>query len=189
MTKYYKHESNGSVAELVGKNENGVILLLDNGEERVLALSTFSRWWKAVNKVTRVEAPSNKQTRKPKDTNNKVPITDELVDNLQGVSKQLITTIMKLSETYNSNSFKRTTTGSYNLTKDGIIYLLVRLNKKGGTIYTKSKALGDKVDYIKTSGNFDAKIYITDWDSNIYKQVRKIHDLAINYQITKNIKN
>lgn len=184
MTKYYKHESNDSVAELVGKNSNGVILLLENGEERVLALSTFNRWWKPL-----VDKPKSKSKVKVVNTNNKVPITDDLIQELQGVGQQLITTLVKFSETYNCGSFKRTTTGSYNLTKDGVIYLLVRLNKKGGTIYTKSKALGDKVEYSKTSGNFDAKINIVDWSSYTYKQVRKIHDLAINYQITKNIKN
>ena len=185
MVKYYKCISNDAVAELVGKNNNGVILLLENGEERVLALSTLNRWWRELD-----EEPKPKAKVKPKaNSNNKVPITEDVINQLQGVQKQLVTTILKLSETYNSNAFIRTTTGSYNLTKDGTIYLYIRLTKSGATLYTKSKALDNGIEYIKTSGNLNAKISITDWSSQVYKQVRKIHDLAINYQITKNNKN
>ena len=34
-TKYYRSVKTNEVAELVGHNEHGVILLLNNGEERV----------------------------------------------------------------------------------------------------------------------------------------------------------
>jgi hypothetical protein len=189
--KKYRHKTNNILAELVEKNKSGVVLHLESGEQKAVALSTFYRWWKEVedNQVTRIDKPVDKPFDKPKYTGNKVPITDDVVDNLQGTTKQLIATLVKLSQPYQTDTFIRTTTGSYNFTKDGTIYLFVRVNKKGGTIYTKSKALEDKVEYNTTSGSLDAKINIADWNSNIYKQVKEIHDLAINYQITKNIKN
>lgn len=174
-TKYYKSVKTNAVAELVGKNEHGVILLLEDGEERVLALSTLKRWWKAVDYIPQESTPKQRKT---------TSLVMETED-LDGIHKEFIVSAHKLAEAVNSELFVRPNTKNYNLRKDGTIYLFFVLTKKGVVLHAKTKAIGTGFTYTKVNHNFDAKILFDTWNTETYNQLRRIHDLSLQYQTAK----
>lgn len=172
--KYYKSVKTGVIAELVGKNEHGVILLLDNGEERVLATSTLKRWW------TEMDGPAQPTAPQP------APSVDEdVTSKFTGLHKQFITAITKLVETSNSNLFFRETMGTYNLINNGTIYLWFKLTRKGINVFVKSKAVGTDFTHTKLNHNFDMKITFDEWNAKSYSTLRKLHDSSLRYQLNK----
>lgn len=177
-TKYYKSVKTNAVAELVGKNEHGVILLLEDGEERVLALSTLKRWWKAVDYIPQ------EATQKPQNIKN----SSIKINDLEGVHKEFIISAHKLAETFDSELFVRPSTKSYNLRKNGTIYLFFTLTKKGVVLHAKTKAIGESFSHTKVNHNFDAKILFDTWNTETYNKLRRIHDLSIQYQKAKKVK-
>lgn len=183
-TKYFKSVKTNAVAELVGQNEHGVILLLEDGEERILATSTFKRWWKAVEQPK----PQAKQ-RKTRATTQSITTSPTVVtDSLEGIHKEFIVSAHKLAEAVNSELFVRPNTKSYNLRKDNTIYLFFQLTKKGVTLYAKTKAIGEGFTYTKVNHNFDAKILFDSWNTETYNQLRRIHDLSLQYQASRKTK-
>jgi hypothetical protein len=176
--KYYKSVKTGVIAELVGKNEHGVILLLDNGEERVLATSTLKRWWTELSKAPQLEMlPETQKT----DTE----FAEDASSKFTGLHKQFITAINKFVETSGSELFFRETMGTYNLINDGTIYLWFKLTRNGVNVFVKSKAVGTDFAHTPLNHNFDMKIVFTSWDTKSYHTLRKLHDLSLKYQASK----
>lgn len=176
--KYYKSVKTGVIAELVGKNEHGVILLLDNGEERVLASSTLKRWWTELTKAPQLEMLP--ETPEPN-----VILEDETSSKFTGLHKQFITAIKKFLETSGSEMFFRDTMGTYNLTNGGTIYLWFKLTRKGVNVFVKSKAVGTDFTYTPLNHNFDMKIVFEEWNTKAYHTLRKLHDSSLKYQTDK----
>ena len=176
--KYYKSVKTNAIAELVGKNEHGVILLLDNGEERVLAQSTLKRWW------VEVEAPTTPKTVKSTLALAEVTTPEDLSE-FTGLHKQFMNAIKKLLETSGTEMFYRETTKTYNLTSNNTIYLWFKLTRNNINVFVKSKAVGTDFVYTPVNHNFDMKIVFTEWNSKSYNTVRKLHDLSLNFQNNK----
>ena len=162
--KIFKSIKNGTLAELVGNNDHGVVLLLQNGEERILAPSTFKRWWKE----TQVETP---KTTAPTPTGN--------------MQENFILAANKMAELVGAELFVRPNTKNYNFRKEGVIYLWFTVTKTGVTLYAKSKAIGTKYPHIKVNHNFDVKIQIDKWNTEVYNTIREIHDLSLDYQLSR----
>lgn len=182
-TKYFKSVKTNEVAELVGKSKNGVVLLLSNGEERVLALSTLKRWWVGVDETAPSKPPRKPVRRVSK--SKKLEVTEEDVANLEGTHKQFVTAILKLTQTVGSEMFIRETTGSYNLTTDGTIYLLFKLTKAGVNVFVKSKAVGTGFEHTTVNHNFDMRVTFSEWNTKCYNTLRQLHDLSLQYQTNK----
>lgn len=176
--KYYKSVKTGVIAELVGKNEHGVILLLDNGEERVLAASTLKRWWTELTKAPQLEMLTEAQEA------NTAP-EDDTSSNFTGIPKQFMTAIKKFVETSGSELFFRETMGTYNLINNGTIYLWFKFTRKGVNVFVKSKAVGTDYTYTPLNHNFDMKVVFNEWNSKAYHTLRKLHDASLRYQINK----
>lgn len=195
-SKYYQSIKTNQVAELVGQNEHGSILLLPNGEERILATSTLKRWWKQVPKQeVVVEKPEVKEQQvepltmevKPNNKKKKPQVESLAVPtDLTGLNKDFVEAIVKICEVTGSELFIRPSTGSYNLKKQGKIYLFFKLTGKGIVLYTKGKALeGSGIEFITVNHNFDAKILFTEWDTETYNTLRNICDLSLRYRLFK----
>lgn len=176
--KYYKSVKTGKLAELVGKNEHGVILLLDNGEERILAASTLKRWWVEVDTSPQLEMLAETEPIKS-------PHQEEASSDLTGIHKQFLTAITKLLETSGSRMFFRETMGTYNLINDGTIYLWFKFTRKGVNVFAKSKAVGLDFTYTPRNHNYDMKIVFDEWNTKAYHTLRKLHDSSLKYQASK----
>lgn len=175
--KYYKSVKTGTIAELVGKNEHGVILLLDNGEERVLATSTLKRWWTEISKTSQLEMLAETEAAPTP--------TEDTTSSFTGLHKQFMTAITKLLETNGSEMFFRETMSTYNLMNGGTIYLWFTFTRKSVNVFVKSKAVGTDFTYTPRNHNYDMKIVFTEWNTKAYHTLRKLHDSSLKYQINK----
>lgn len=183
MHKLYQSKKNNKIAELIGENEHGVIILLDDGDERILAPSTFKRWWKPLELHEEETAVAKEPQQEPvKELPSVEPIL-EATDNK--LHQQFLIAAEKLAQVYEAELFVRPDGKSYNFRKNGRIYFVFILNKEFVTIRAKSKAIGEKYAYTAVNHNFDVSIKVKSWDSTTYEMLRELHNMSLTYQLSK----
>ena len=173
MVQKFKSIKGEQTAELLARNENGVILRFEDGEERIVAENTLKRWWKPI-------PEDGDEAETPVELFEKDKDFDSLHSNL-------IAFMNKMEEEMGITIFKSDKVkGFYSLKKDGKMYMVIILSGlQGATLWLRSKAIEGICEYRKMKHMFDARVTISEWNLSSYDLVVKRHNLSLNYQATK----
>jgi hypothetical protein len=217
MKKYYVCERNGRrrVAELVNQTSEAVTLR-EGEEEKVIAPSSFKRWWHVVERVE--EAPAQEEApvaeepaqveaeptaeaepvaepeapaEKPKKAKKAKKATAPKAD-FSSLHDNFMKFVDKMREergieVWKSDKIK----GFHSLKKNGKIYMAFTLsNHKGVNLWMRSKAVeGITDECYHLVHMLDARLFITTWDLETYALVAKLHDASLNFQVGRNAEN
>lgn len=187
----YKSLRNGQTATLLAHNKNGVLLQLETGEEKIIAESTLKRWWKLLeNESLGMETPTQEQpiTRvTPTEDND---FYSQMLLSEKQLESPLITDVFnlfhKIAEV-NQTQLQPypTTKGFYTLKHKGKIYMAFTASSKSVTLWLKDKAVGQVAKSTYVNHSFDTRLNITQWNTDVYKQITELHDKSLRYHVNK----
>lgn len=197
----FKSVRNGQVAELVSENDKQVIIKLESGEEKTLSHATLKRWWKPMEEaIEAVEEPAEE--------------TEEVVEEEQSIQEESAPEEPKQEETKSEKTPKQkreTVSGDHplkffieqlaierrtkvfvatvpsfrSLKVDGKMYMAFTFNKKGVTLWMRSKAVEELTDYKKMNHMFDARVHFGEDNKSNKEKITKLLDASLEFQKNK----
>lgn len=210
MKKVYSTR-NGSIAEIVSKNGEEVILKLADGEEKPISLGTFKRWWKVLEEevveetVAIIEEEKAAKPEKKKATPKKADpkpkeVKQENVAEVKEVKPkapkkdiqyldidELTAMVDKVAVLAGTEVFiALRAKGFRSLKVDGKMYAAYTFNKKGLTLWLRSEAIKDiTTDYKTINHMFNARIYFNEINAENKKFIEKLLKASIKFQQNK----
>jgi hypothetical protein len=183
--KKFKSVRNGQIAELVSKNEQQVTIRLEESrEERNISHATLKRWWKPMEdeevQGQSQEEPKQEETKSEKKTKTE-KASKQKRETISG-DHPLKVFIEQLSEERQTEVFVATVPGFRSLKVDGRMYIAFTFNKKGVTLWMRSKAVQDLTEYKKMNHMFDARVHFGEDTSENRKEIEKLLDASLEFQ-------
>lgn len=188
--KKFKSVRNGQIAELVSENEQRVIIRLEeSGEERNISFATLKRWWKPYEEESVTEEPQTEEITQgepaPKKEKKKEPKKPR--EKISG-EHPLKVFIEQLSEERQTEVFVATVPSFRSLKVDGRMYMAFTFNKKGVTLWMRSKAVGELTEYKKVNHMFDARVHFDEETKENKEKITKLLDASLEFQKNKQAK-
>ena len=197
--KKFKSVRNGQIAELVSENEQRVIIRLEeSGEERNISFATLKRWWKPYEEESVTEEPQTEEITQgePAEEVNVIDTTENEEPAPKKEKKKepkkprekisgehpLKVFIEQLSEERQTEVFVATVPSFRSLKVDGRMYMAFTFNKKGVTLWMRSKAVGELTEYKKANHMFDARVHFGEDTLENRKEIEKLLDASLEFQ-------
>ena len=197
--KKFKSVRNGQIAELVSENEQRVIIRLEeSGEERNISFATLKRWWKPYEEESVTEEPQTEEITQgePAEEVNVIDTTENEEPAPKKEKKKepkkprekisgehpLKVFIEQLSEERQTEVFVATVPSFRSLKVDGRMYMAFTFNKKGVTLWMRSKAVGELTEYKKVNHMFDARVHFGEDTLENRKEIEKLLDASLEFQ-------
>lgn len=197
--KKFKSVRNGQVAELVSENEQRVTIRLEeSGEERNISFATLKRWWKPYEEESVTEEPQTEEItqEEPAEEVNVIDTTENEEPAPKKEKKKepkkprekisgehsLKAFIEQLSEERQTEVFVATVPSFRSLKVDGRMYMAFTFNKKGVTLWMRSKAVGELTEYKKVNHMFDARVHFGEDTLENRKEIEKLLDASLEFQ-------
>jgi len=197
--KKFKSVRNGQIAELVSENEQRVIIRLEeSGEERNISFATLKRWWKPYEEESVTEEPQTEEITQGEPAE-EVSVIDTTENEEPAPKKEkkkepkkprerisgehpLKVFIEQLSEERQTEVFVATVPSFRSLKVDGRMYMAFTFNKKGVTLWMRSKAVGELTEYKKVNHMFDARVHFGEDTLENRKEIEKLLDASLEFQ-------
>lgn len=197
--KKFKSVRSGQIAELVSENEQRVIIRLEeSGEERNISFATLKRWWKPYEEESVTEEPQTEEITQgePAEEVNVIDTTENEEPAPKKEKKKepkkprekisgehpLKVFIEQLSEERQTEVFVATVPSFRSLKVDGRMYMAFTFNKKGVTLWMRSKAVGELTEYKKVNHMFDARVHFGEDTPENRKEIEKLLDASLEFQ-------
>ena len=197
--KKFKSVRSGQIAELVSENEQRVIIRLEeSGEERNISFATLKRWWKPYEEESVTEEPQTEEITQgePAEEVNVIDTTENEEPAPKKEKKKepkkprekisgehpLKVFIEQLSEERQTEVFVATVPSFRSLKVDGRMYMAFTFNKKGVTLWMRSKAVGELTEYKKVNHMFDARVHFGEDTLESRKEIEKLLDASLEFQ-------
>ncbi len=197
--KKFKSVRSGQIAELVSENEQRVIIRLEeSGEERNISFATLKRWWKPYEEESVTEEPQTEEITQGEPAE-EVNVIDTIENEEPAPKKEkkkepkkprekisgehpLKVFIEQLSEERQTEVFVATVPSFRSLKVDGRMYMAFTFNKKGVTLWMRSKAVGELTEYKKVNHMFDARVHFGEDTPENRKEIEKLLDASLEFQ-------
>ena len=203
--KKFKSVRNGQVAELVSENDKQVVIRLEeSGEERNISFATLKRWWKPYEEESVTEEPQTEEITQgePAEEVNVIDTTENEEPAPKKEKKKepkkprekisgehpLKVFIEQLSEERQTEVFVATVPSFRSLKVDGRMYMAFTFNKKGVTLWMRSKAVGELTEYKKVNHMFDARVHFGEDTLENRKEIEKLLDASLEFQKNRRAK-
>lgn len=208
--KKFKSVRNGQVAELVSENDNQVIVKLESGEEKALSPATLKRWWKPMEDEEVQEQPQSEvveeaiqeeateAVEEPAEEPKQEATKPEKKAKTEKAPKQKRKTISgdhplkafieQLATERGTEVFEATVPSFRSLKVDGKMYMAFIFNKKGITLWMRSKAVQDLTPFKKTNHMFDARVHFDEETKENKEKITKLLDASLEFQKNKQAK-
>lgn len=208
--KKFKSVRNGQVAELVSENDKQVIVKLESGEEKALSPATLKRWWKPMEDEEVQEQPQSEvveeatqeeateAVEEPAEEPKQEATKPEKKAKTEKAPKQKRKTISgdhplkafieQLAIERGTEVFKATVPSFRSLKVDGRMYMAFTFNKKGITLWMRSKAVQDLTPFKKTNHMFDARVHFDEETKENKEKITKLLDASLEFQKNKQAK-
>jgi hypothetical protein len=208
--KKFKSVRNGQVAELVSENDKQVIIKLESGEEKALSLATLKRWWKPMEDEEVQEQPQSEvveeaiqeeateAVEEPAEEPKQEATKPEKKAKTEKAPKQKRKTISgdhplkafieQLATERGTEVFEATVPSFRSLKVDGKMYMAFTFNKKGITLWMRSKAVQDLTPFKKTNHMFDARVHFDEETKENKEKITKLLDASLEFQKNKQAK-
>ena len=197
--KKFKSVRNGQIAELVSENEQRVIIRLEeSGEERNISFATLKRWWKPYEEESVTEEPQTEEITQGEPaeevnvidtTENEEPAPKKEKKKEPKKPREKISGehpfkvfIGQLSEERQTEVFVATVPSFRSLKVDGRMYMAFTFNKKGVTLWMRSKAVEELTKYKKMNHMFDARVHFGEDTLENRKEIEKLLDASLEFQ-------
>ncbi len=197
--KKFKSVRSGQIAKLVSENEQRVIIRLEeSGEERNISFATLKRWWKPYEEESVTEEPQTEEITQgePAEEVNVIDTTENEEPAPKKEKKKepkkprekisgehpLKVFIEQLSEERQTEVFVATVPSFRSLKVDGRMYMAFTFNKKGVTLWMRSKAVGELTEYKKVNHMFDARVHFGEDTLENRKEIEKLLDASLEFQ-------
>jgi hypothetical protein len=192
--KKFKSVRNGQVAELVSENDKQVIIKLESGEEKALSLATLKRWWKPMKDEEVQEQPQSEvveeatqEETKPEKKAKTEKTPKQKRKTISG-DHPLKAFIEQLAIERGTEVFKATVPSFRSLKVDGKMYMAFTFNKKGITLWMRSKAVQDLTQFKKMNHMFDARVHFNEETKENKEKITKLLDASLEFQKNKQAK-
>ena len=195
--KKFKSVRNGQVAELVSENDKQVIVKLESGEEKALNHATLKRWWKPMEDEEMQEQPQSEVVEEATQEE-ATEAVEEPAEETEKTSKQKRETISgdhplkafieQLAIERGTEVFKATVPSFRSLKVDGKMYMAFTFNKKGITLWMRSKAVQDLTPFKKMNHMFDARVHFAEDTPENREKITKLLDASLEFQKNKQAK-
>lgn len=192
--KKFKSVRNGQVAELVSKNDKQVIVKLESGEEKALSPATLKRWWKPM-EDEEVQEQSQSEVVEEATQEEAAEAVEEPAEETEKTPKQKRKTISgdhplkafieQLAAERGTEVFEATVPSFRSLKVDGKMYMAFTFNKKGITLWMRSKAVQDLTAFKKTNHMFDARVHFDEETKENKEKITKLLDASLEFQKNK----
>ncbi len=215
--KKFKSVGNGKIAELVSENEQQVTIRLEESEEeRNISLATLKRWWKPYEEESVTEEPQTEEItqEEPAEEINIIDFTEfeeineeeeEPLEEESAPKKEkkkepkkprekisgehpLKVFIEQLSDERQTEVFVATVPSFRSLKVDGRMYMAFTFNKKGVTLWMRSKAVEELTEYKKMNHMFDARVHFGEDTLENRKDIEKLLDASLEFQKNRQTK-
>jgi hypothetical protein len=196
--KKFKSVRNGQIAEVVKEDEKQVVIRLESGEEKKISPATLKRWWKPHEEESITEEPQTEEIAQEEPAE-EVSVID-ITENEEPVPKKekkkepkkprekisgehpLKVFIEQLSEERQTEVFVATVPSFRSLKVDGRMYMAFTFNKKGVTLWMRSKAVEELTEYKKVNHMFDARVHFGEDTLENRKEIEKLLDASLEFQ-------
>jgi hypothetical protein len=192
--KKFKSVRNGQVAELVSENDKQVIVKLESGKEKALSHATLKRWWKPMEDEEVQEQPQSGIVEEAMQEET-TEVVKEPAKETEKTSKQKRKTISgdhplkafieQLATERGTEIFEATVPSFRSLKVDGKMYMAFTFNKKGITLWMRSKAVQDLTQFKKTNHMFDARVHFDEETKENKEKITKLLDASLEFQKNK----
>jgi len=215
--KKYKSVRNGQIAELVIENEQQVTIRLEESrEERNISPATLKRWWKPYEEESVTEEPQTEEItqEEPAEEINIIDITEdeeineeeeEPLEEESAPKKEkkkepkkprekisgehpLKVFLEKLAEKRQTEVFIASVPSFRSLKVGGRMYMAFTFNKKGVTLWMRSKAVEELTEYKKMNHMFDARVHFAEDTPENREEITKLLDASLEFQKNRQTK-
>jgi hypothetical protein len=203
--KKYESVRNGQIAELVSENKQQVIIRLEeSGEERNISPATLKRWWKPHEEEPVTEEPQTEEIiqEEPAEEDNVIDITEDEEPAPKKEKKKeakkpretisgdhpLKNFLEKLAEERQTEVFIASVPSFRSLKVGGRMYMAFTFNKKGVTLWMRSKAVEELTEYKKMNHMFDARVHFGEDTPENREEITKLLDASLEFQKNRKTK-
>ena len=117
------------------------------------------------------DTPEPKKEKKPKKKRERISGDHPLKEFIEGLATER-----------NTEVFQATVPSFRSLKVDGKMYMAFTFNKKGVTLWMRSKAVGELTEYKKVNHMFDARVHFGEDTPENRKEIEKLLDASLEFQ-------
>jgi hypothetical protein len=185
---------NEQLAELVSRTDEQVVLKMESGEEKSISPATLKRWWKPMEDEEAQEQPQSEVVEKATQEE-ATEAVEEPAEGTEKTPKQkrkpisgerpLKDFIEQLAIERGTEVFKATVPSFRSLKVGGRMYMAFTFNKKGITLWMRSKAVLDLTQFKKMNHMFDARVHFDEATEENKEKITKLLDASLEFQKNK----